>query len=256
MINRFRDLSIRRKLIAMLLLTNALLLALVSVAFVANEATRFRGEMHTELSALAEIIGNNCSAAVAFNDRQAAGETLAALRAKPYIRAAVIILQDGTVLAGYQAPGNRRPLPFTLRARGRTAVDEVKLADTLARSRSPFAFGHDIYGVYDIVLDRQRIGTVVVQSDAREFADRLARFFYLVAGVMVSKVVEDPSPMKLVFDPNNPHANADGYVTMPNVNVVEEMTNMISASRSYQANVEMMNTAKTLVQRTLALGQG
>lgn len=76
-----------------------------------------------------------------------------------------------------------------------------------------------------------------------------------VAGVAVAKVVDDPSPMKLVYDPNNPYANTQGYVTMPNVNVVEEMTNMISASRSYQADVEMMNTAKTMIQRTLTLGQ-
>jgi flagellar basal-body rod protein FlgC len=76
-----------------------------------------------------------------------------------------------------------------------------------------------------------------------------------VNGVVVARVVDDPSPMKLVYDPGNPHANAEGYVTMPNVNVVEEMTNMISASRSYQANVEMMNTAKTMIQRTLAIGQ-
>jgi flagellar basal-body rod protein FlgC len=74
-------------------------------------------------------------------------------------------------------------------------------------------------------------------------------------GVNVTRVIEDPSPMKIVYDPQNPYADAQGYVTMPNVDVVEEMTNMISASRSYQANVEMMNTAKTLLQRTLTLGQ-
>lgn len=76
-----------------------------------------------------------------------------------------------------------------------------------------------------------------------------------VNGVAVTRVVDDPSPMKLMYDPQSPFANAEGYVTMPNVNVVEEMTNMISASRSYQANVEMMNTAKTMIQRTLTLGQ-
>lgn len=75
------------------------------------------------------------------------------------------------------------------------------------------------------------------------------------AGVVVQQVIDDPSPMRLVYDPNHPYADAKGYVTMPNVNIVEEMTNMISASRSYQASVEVMNTAKTLVQRTLALGQ-
>ncbi|WP_371281020.1 flagellar basal body rod protein FlgC [Variovorax sp. OK605] len=76
-----------------------------------------------------------------------------------------------------------------------------------------------------------------------------------IGGVRVSGVIEDPSPPKLVFDPKSPHANAEGYVAMPNVNVVEEMTNMISASRSYQANVEVLNTAKTLMVKTLTLGQ-
>ena len=74
-------------------------------------------------------------------------------------------------------------------------------------------------------------------------------------GVNVAAVVEDPSPMKLVYDPKNPLADDKGYVTMPNVNVVEEMVNMISASRSYQSNVEMMNTTKTLLLKTLSLGQ-
>ena len=74
-------------------------------------------------------------------------------------------------------------------------------------------------------------------------------------GVNVAAVVDDPSPMKLVYDPKNPLADAKGYVTMPNVNVVEEMVNMISASRSYQSNVEMMNTTKTLLLKTLSIGQ-
>jgi flagellar basal-body rod protein FlgC len=76
-----------------------------------------------------------------------------------------------------------------------------------------------------------------------------------IGGVKVAGVIEDSSPAKMVFDPRNPHANADGYVAMPNVNVVEEMTNMISASRSYQANVEVLNTAKTLMVKTLSIGQ-
>jgi flagellar basal-body rod protein FlgC len=74
-------------------------------------------------------------------------------------------------------------------------------------------------------------------------------------GVKVSSVIEDPSPMKLVHDPGHPLANEAGYVTMPNVNVVDEMVDMISASRSYQNNVDMMNTAKTLLLKTLSIGQ-
>lgn len=74
-------------------------------------------------------------------------------------------------------------------------------------------------------------------------------------GVQVTQVVESAAPMRLVYEPNNPAANAEGYVEMPNVNVVEEMVNMISASRSYQNNAEVMNTARTLLQKTLQIGQ-
>lgn len=73
--------------------------------------------------------------------------------------------------------------------------------------------------------------------------------------VKVQKVVEDPSPMKLVYDPKNPLADEKGYVTMPNVNTVDEMVNMLSASRSYQTNVETMNAAKSLLLKTLTIGQ-
>ena len=74
-------------------------------------------------------------------------------------------------------------------------------------------------------------------------------------GVRVTLVVESAAPMRMVYDPKSPAANPDGYVTMPNVNVVEEMTNMISASRAYQTNAEVMGTAKTLMEKTLAIGQ-
>jgi flagellar basal-body rod protein FlgC len=73
--------------------------------------------------------------------------------------------------------------------------------------------------------------------------------------VKVREVVEDASPMKQVYDPKHPLADDKGYVTMPNVNVVDEMVNMLSASRSYQTNVETMNAAKTMLLKTLTLGQ-
>ena len=75
------------------------------------------------------------------------------------------------------------------------------------------------------------------------------------AGVRVTNVTEDQTPGRRVHDPKHPQADADGYVTYSNVNPVEEMVNMISASRSYQANVEVLNTAKTLALKTLTLGQ-
>lgn len=74
-------------------------------------------------------------------------------------------------------------------------------------------------------------------------------------GVKVSQVVEDSAPMKMVYDPKHPMADDRGYVAMPNVNVVDEMVNMISASRAYQNNVDVMNTSKTLLLKTLTIGQ-
>lgn len=77
-----------------------------------------------------------------------------------------------------------------------------------------------------------------------------------IGGVGVREVVEDPSPMRLEYRPEHPLADDEGYVTMPNVEPVHEMVNMISASRSYQANVEVMNTSKQMMLKTLTLGEG
>ncbi|WP_250459706.1 flagellar basal body rod protein FlgC [Microbulbifer litoralis] len=76
-----------------------------------------------------------------------------------------------------------------------------------------------------------------------------------IGGVGVSRVVEDTSPMRLEYRPEHPLANDEGYVEMPNVEPVNEMVDMIAASRSYQANVEVLNTSKQLMIKTLTLGE-
>ncbi|GLS26090.1 flagellar basal body rod protein FlgC [Marinibactrum halimedae] len=76
-----------------------------------------------------------------------------------------------------------------------------------------------------------------------------------VAGVQVLGIVESGAPLQQRYEPDHPLANEEGYVFYPNVNPVEEMANMISASRAYQMNVEVMNSAKTMMQRVLTLGQ-
>lgn len=75
------------------------------------------------------------------------------------------------------------------------------------------------------------------------------------AGVRVMGIVESDAPLQRRYEPHHPESDDDGYVFYPNVNVVEEMSNMISASRSFQVNVEIMNSAKTMMQRVLTLGQ-
>ena len=74
-------------------------------------------------------------------------------------------------------------------------------------------------------------------------------------GVNVLGIVESNAPLQPRYEPHNPLANEEGYVYYPNVNVVEEMTNMISASRSFQVNTEVMNSAKQMMQKVLTLGQ-
>ncbi|MEK6749003.1 MAG: flagellar basal body rod protein FlgC [Pseudomonadota bacterium] len=75
------------------------------------------------------------------------------------------------------------------------------------------------------------------------------------SGVKVQAIVESKEQLRMRYEPENPLANAEGYIFMPNVNVVEEMANMISASRSYQNNVEVFNTSKQLLMQTLRMGQ-
>ncbi len=74
-------------------------------------------------------------------------------------------------------------------------------------------------------------------------------------GVQVDEIVESEAPLRMAYEPNHPMADERGYVYYPNVNVVEEMADMISASRSFQINADIMNTAKQMLQRTLTLGQ-
>jgi flagellar basal-body rod protein FlgC len=75
------------------------------------------------------------------------------------------------------------------------------------------------------------------------------------SGVRVLGVVESQAPLPMEYQPTHPLANAQGYIYLPNVNPIEEMANMISASRSYETNVEVINTTKQLLLKTLTLGQ-
>jgi flagellar basal-body rod protein FlgC len=75
------------------------------------------------------------------------------------------------------------------------------------------------------------------------------------AGVKVAGIVESDVPLQRRYEPQHPEADEEGYVFYPNVDVVEEMANMMSSSRSFQINVEVMNSAKTLMERVLTLGQ-
>jgi len=114
------------------------------------------------------------------------------------------------------------------------------VASNLANAESATGADGQPYQAKQVVFQSTLVGVNATQS---------------TPGVRVAAVIQDPAPMRRVHEPGHPLADAEGYVTLPNVNVVEEMVNMIAASRAYQNNVEVMNTAKTLLQRTLTLGQ-
>ena len=74
-------------------------------------------------------------------------------------------------------------------------------------------------------------------------------------GIKAVGIVDDPSPLKNVYDPTHPDSDENGYVTMPNVNILNEMADMITASRSYEANIDTLNATKSMFTKTLELGR-
>jgi flagellar basal-body rod protein FlgC len=104
------------------------------------------------------------------------------------------------------------------------------------------------YRRQDVVLQEQTGG-----SFAGALAGALGGPGGEPAGVEVAAIIPDTTPLRQVYEPGNPQANAQGYVEMPNVNPVEEMTDLIDASRSYQANVTAMQTTKQVFSKTIEL---
>lgn len=97
---------------------------------------------------------------------------------------------------------------------------------------------------------RQMVTFESREVQQRDIADRTQS---TPLGVRVSKIIDDQSPLRLVYDPEHPDANPDGYVAYPNVNVIQEMTDMISATRSYEANVTVINSIKGMAGKALEI---
>ena len=119
-------------------------------------------------------------------------------------------------------------------------------ASNLANAETPAADESSAYRARYPVFE-------AVQKKAQGFDQQSSAT--AMSGVQVKGIVESDKSLQARFEPEHPLANDEGYVFYPNVNVVEEMTNMISASRSFQANVDVMNTTKMMMQRVLTLGQ-
>ena len=119
----------------------------------------------------------------------------------------------------------------------RTRMDVI--ASNLANADTTRTANGQPYRRKEVVLE-------AAPATGTSFSDQLA-------GVQVAGIVDDTSPGKKVYDPGHPDADANGYVTLPNVNPVTEMVDLITASRGYEANVQAMNAAKQMFVRTLDL---
>lgn len=125
-------------------------------------------------------------------------------------------------------------------------------ASNLANAQSASSSVNEVY------RSRQPVFAVMHQNAMREAAvegEYSDNELDAAAGVKVLGIVESDAPLQRRYEPTHPKADDEGYVYYPNVNPVEEMANMIAASRSFQMNVEVMNSAKQMVQRVLTLGQ-
>lgn len=125
------------------------------------------------------------------------------------------------------------------------SAQSVRLNVTASNLANADSVGSSVQTTY-----RARQPVFQAMLDEAAFVDEAA-----TGGVQVAGIVESDRPLERRYQPEHPAADEEGYVLMPNVSVVDEMANMLSASRSYQGNVDVMNASKQMLMKTLALGQ-
>jgi signal transduction histidine kinase len=179
--------SIKGKLTALMMIVTAIVLLLVTLAFVVNEAVTFRKAILGELQALTNIVGLNTTAAITFGDRHSAETTLAALAARPNLTAAYILTPDGAVFAKYlprEASGESM-LFFEGNGQQQLRDNRAALAAFEHEAHRMWEWDNDLEVVERVMLDDQEVGAVVIRSDLRELFGRLKWFFVLVLIITV-----------------------------------------------------------------------
>jgi PAS domain S-box-containing protein len=163
----FRDLPIKQKLMVIIMSVTAAALFLAGGGMVLSDTLLFRGSMQRDISALAQIVADNSTAALAFDDPRAASETLASLKARPHLAAACIYLLNGTMFASYLRAGEANGCP----AGG--PDDELRFTNTGLLIRRP------------IELNRRRIGTLVMLYDLGEISEHIQAYAQAVVFVLI-----------------------------------------------------------------------
>jgi signal transduction histidine kinase/DNA-binding response OmpR family regulator len=185
MIRSFRNAPIRKKIVAIILLTSGLVLAGSSAAFVFNEAVSFRSDARKALESTADLIGNNSVAAVMFKDGNVAAESLAGLKKNESILAAYLLTGDNEILAFYlsdkAAPGDLPPGMGLAADRRKVSAGSL---ESLHGNTDSWNF-HSIDAVSPIMIQGQRAGTVVLRASFREFGNRMKRYFILSGMILL-----------------------------------------------------------------------
>jgi PAS domain S-box-containing protein len=166
----FRDMPIRRQVLAVTLLVAVIALLIAGAAVIVSESLLFRGSMQRELQALAEIVGDNSTAALQFDDPAVATDTLNALRARPHMVSACLYTGDGAFFAGYLRPGTSQCAPVSAR-------DGVQ-ATTGAITAS-----------YSILLENRKIGFLTLRYDTGELAERTRLYAAIVIGIFAVSIL-------------------------------------------------------------------
>lgn len=175
--SRFRDCSIRSKLLILMVIQSAMVIMLVSFAFIVNEAIDKRGEIRDEISAYSELVANNSVAPLIFNDSAAATELLQPLREKPHVVSAYLLTADGTIFSSFINTSTNQ---------GTTA----KSPEAILREKSDlFETWKYAVTVRDITADKQFLGKIIIQADLNDLYTRMRGLLLIGFMVFVSVLV-------------------------------------------------------------------
>lgn len=179
--------SLKGKLTAAMMTVTGIVLLLVTLAFVVNEAVTFRVAIHQELNTLAKIVGLNTTAAITFGDRKGAAVTLAGLASRPNLRAAYILTPDGAVFARFSPREAEVVESLFPEENGASQLQDnlTVLAKIERESHLAWEWDRALTVVERVMLDKQLVGVVVIQSDLKELLGRLKWFFVLVLMVTI-----------------------------------------------------------------------
>ena len=187
MIKKFRDVPIRKKLVAVILLTTGIVLAGSTIAHVAYEVFAFRKDVQKDLKSTAVIIGNNSIAALMFGDRKVADESVSVLKKNESIIAAYLITADREIIASYTSPkAVPEDLPFGDPIPGGYGKANADVLELLRREESAYWNFRTIDAVSDIEMDGQHVGTVVLRSSFRQLGERMISYLLLAVLVLLS----------------------------------------------------------------------